>query len=141
MCFYLKYDLYSCSSCLFKKLSPPKLRSTYSTVVGYMQFFLWYINMVLILRTQRVEKSLLEISRFNLSTDFVGVLKTHFGKLKNRLLTTAPIRIVWYIRIIFDFLEVSKWVFIEIWSTFVFHLFVSETITTQISSPYSIVVG
>jgi hypothetical protein len=34
---------------------------------------------VLILRTQSVEKSLQEISRFNLSTDFGGALKTLFG--------------------------------------------------------------
>jgi hypothetical protein len=76
------------------------------------RLFVWCINMVLKLWTQRVEKSLMEISRFNLSTDFGGVLKTHFGKLKKRFLTTAPIHIVWYIQIIFDCLEVSKCVFI-----------------------------
>jgi hypothetical protein len=38
--------------------------------------------MLFILRTQRVEKSLLEISRLNLSKDFGGVLKTYFGELK-----------------------------------------------------------
>jgi hypothetical protein len=75
MCFYLKYDLHSCSSFLFQKLSPPKFRSTYSTLVNKMQDFVWYINMVLILRTQRIEKSLLEISRLNLSTEFGGVQK------------------------------------------------------------------
>jgi hypothetical protein len=76
-------------------------------------FFVWYIIMVLILRTQSVEESLLEISRFNLSTGFGSVIKTYFGELKKRLLTTAPIHIVWYIRIIFDCLEVSKCVFIS----------------------------
>jgi hypothetical protein len=53
--------------------------------------------MVLILRTQKLENSLLEISRFNLLSDFGGVLKTHFGELKMRFLQTAPIRILWYI--------------------------------------------
>jgi hypothetical protein len=47
--------------------------------------------MILILRNQRVEKSLLEISWFNLSTDFGGVIEMHFGELKKRFLTTAPI--------------------------------------------------
>jgi hypothetical protein len=41
--------------------------------------------MLVILRTQRVEKSLLEISRFNLSTDFGGILKTLYDELKNVL--------------------------------------------------------
>jgi hypothetical protein len=50
--------------------------------------------MVLILRPQKLEKSLLKISRFNLSTDFGGVLKTHFGELIKRLLTTATIHIL-----------------------------------------------
>jgi hypothetical protein len=45
--------------------------------------------MVLILRTQIVEKSQLEISRFSLATDFVDVLKMHFGELKMRFIPTA----------------------------------------------------
>jgi hypothetical protein len=80
--FHLKYDLHSCSSDLFHKLSSPVCRATYSTVVGFMLVFGWFINMVLILRTWRVEKSQLEIYRFNVSTDFSGILKMHFGKLK-----------------------------------------------------------
>jgi hypothetical protein len=68
--------------------------------------------MVLILRTKGVEKSLLEISRYNLTTDFGGVIKMHSGQLKMRFLPTAPIHIVWYILNVFDFLEVSKYVFI-----------------------------
>jgi hypothetical protein len=35
----------------------------------------------------------------------------HFGELKMRFLPTAPIHIVWYIRNIFDSLDVSKYVF------------------------------
>jgi hypothetical protein len=35
----------------------------------------------------------------------------HFGELKMRFLPNAPIHIVWYIRYIFDCLEVSKCVF------------------------------
>jgi hypothetical protein len=46
--------------------------------------------MDLILRTQRIEKSLLEISRFNL-LEFGGVLKMHFDGLKMRFFPTAPI--------------------------------------------------
>jgi hypothetical protein len=72
----------------------------------------WYINMVLILRTQTVEKSLLEISRFNLSAEFVGVIKTHFGELKMRVVPTATIHKILYIRNIFECLEISKCVFI-----------------------------
>jgi hypothetical protein len=68
--------------------------------------------MALILRTQRLEKTLLEISRFNLSTDFGGVLKMNSGEVKMRFLPTAPILIVWYILIFFECLEVSKCVFI-----------------------------
>jgi hypothetical protein len=51
--------------------------------------------MVLILRTQREQQSLLEISRINLTTDFYGVLKMHSAELKMRFLPTAPIHIVW----------------------------------------------
>jgi hypothetical protein len=51
--------------------------------------------MVLILRTQRVEKSKLEIFRINQSTDFCGVLEMHSGELKMRFLPTAPIHIAW----------------------------------------------
>jgi hypothetical protein len=50
--------------------------------------------MVNILMTQIVEKSLQEISLFNLSTDFVGVLKMHSGELKMCFMATAPIHIV-----------------------------------------------
>jgi hypothetical protein len=39
--------------------------------------------MVLILRNQGVEKSLLEISRYNLTTDFGGVLKNAFWPPEN----------------------------------------------------------
>jgi hypothetical protein len=49
--------------------------------------------MVLILRAQKVVKSLLEIPRFNLPTDFGGVLKMHFGELNMRFFLTAPIHI------------------------------------------------
>jgi hypothetical protein len=38
----------------------------------------------------------MEMYRFNVSTDFGGVLKMHFGELKMRLLPTAPIHIVWH---------------------------------------------
>jgi hypothetical protein len=68
--------------------------------------------MVFILRTQKVEKSLLELSRFNLSTDLGGILKMHFGELKMRFMATAPIHIVCYKQNFFDCLEVSKYVFI-----------------------------
>jgi hypothetical protein len=61
---------------------------------------------------KKVVKSLLDIYRFNLSTDFVGVPKMHFGEVKLRFMPTFPIYIVWYIRIFFDILEVSKCVFI-----------------------------
>jgi ABC-type uncharacterized transport system permease subunit len=92
--FHLKNYLHSCSSDLFQKLTPPIFRSTYSTVFGYMMVFCLSINMVLILRTWRVEKSLLEIYRFNVLPDIGGVLKTHFGYLKLRFMSTAPIHIV-----------------------------------------------
>jgi hypothetical protein len=68
--------------------------------------------MVLILRTQRLVISLLEISRFNLSKDFSGLLQMHFGELKMHFIPTAPIRILCYIRNSFDCLEFSKCVFI-----------------------------
>jgi hypothetical protein len=38
--------------------------------------------MVIILGTQNIKKSSLEISRFNLSTEFVVELKMNFGELK-----------------------------------------------------------
>jgi hypothetical protein len=68
-----------------------------------MEFFEGYMNMVFTLRTGRVEKSLLEIYGFNVSTDFGGVLKIHVGELKIRFMLTAPIHIVWFIR---DYLSV-----------------------------------
>jgi hypothetical protein len=77
----------------------------------HVVFFVWYINMILILRTWRVEKSLLEIYRVNVSTDVGGVLKTNFGELKICFLPTAPIQIISYRRNILDYLEVSKHVF------------------------------
>jgi hypothetical protein len=52
--------------------------------------------MVLILRTSSVEKSLLEIYRFIVSKEFGSGLKMHFGRLKMRILPTAPVHIVWY---------------------------------------------
>jgi hypothetical protein len=51
-------------------------------------FFVWCINMVLILRTWSVEKSLLEIYWINVSTDIGGVLNMHFGELKMRIWQT-----------------------------------------------------
>jgi hypothetical protein len=50
--------------------------------------------MLLILKTQRVEKRIQGISRFNLSTDFVGVLKMHSGELKMRFFLTDPIQLL-----------------------------------------------
>jgi hypothetical protein len=50
--------------------------------------------MVLILRKQKVVKSLLVIFRFNLSTEFGGVLKMLFGELKMLFLPTVPIHIL-----------------------------------------------
>jgi hypothetical protein len=70
-----------------------------------------YINMVLILRTKKGEKSLLETSRFNLSTENGGIVKMHFGELKMRFFPTAPIHIICYIRNDFVCLEFSKCVF------------------------------
>jgi hypothetical protein len=75
--------------------------TSYIILLDYSRCVAWYINMVLILRTQRVEKSLQEISRFNLSTYFGGVLKIHFGEQKMRFLPTAPIHIVRQIRFFF----------------------------------------
>jgi hypothetical protein len=76
------------------------------------RFFVWYINMVLILTTQRVEKSLLELSRFNMSKDLGVVLKMHSGELKIRFMPTAPIHIISYTQNFFHCLQVSKCVFI-----------------------------
>jgi hypothetical protein len=73
---------------LIQKVSAPKPLWTYSTVVGYIKVFYRYNNMDLILRAQRVEKSLMEISRINLSTDYCGVLKMRSGELKMRFLPT-----------------------------------------------------
>jgi hypothetical protein len=53
--------------------------------------------MVFLLKAQGVEKSLLEISRFNPSTDIVVVLKMNSGGLEMRFLPTAPIHVLWYI--------------------------------------------
>jgi hypothetical protein len=88
--FDLKYDLHSCSSYFIRKLSTPKFRSTYSTVVGL------HVRFLLILRYWKAEESQLEIYRFNVPTDFGGVLKLHFGLMKMRCLPTTPIHIVWY---------------------------------------------
>jgi hypothetical protein len=53
-----------------------------------------------ILRTQMVEKSLMEIFPVLIfQTDFGGVLKRQLGELKYCFLPTAPIQIVWYIEI------------------------------------------
>jgi hypothetical protein len=64
--------------------------------------------MVLILKTLRLEKSLQEIYRFNVSTEFDGLLKMYSVELKMRFLPTAPIHIEWYIRTFFDCLGVIK---------------------------------
>jgi hypothetical protein len=89
--------------------------------------------MVLILRSQTVVKGLLEISRFNLSKNFSGFLKMHFGELKMRFFPTSSIHIACYIRKRFECLVVSK--FLLIWN--MIHicvpLFCLKTITTQIS--------
>jgi hypothetical protein len=52
----------------------------YSSPVVYG---IWNINIVLILRSWRVDKKLPEIYRLFVSTDFVGVLKMLFGELKS----------------------------------------------------------
>jgi hypothetical protein len=57
--------------------------------------------MVFILRAQKLMKSLLVISRFNMLTEFGGVPKMHFGDLNMLFLPTAPIHIVCYIRFFF----------------------------------------
>jgi hypothetical protein len=54
-----------------------------------------------------VEKSLLEISRFNVKR-FWWCNKNAFWGAKNAFFATAPIHIVWYIRKLFDCLGVSK---------------------------------
>jgi hypothetical protein len=89
--------------------------------------------MVFILKTQSVGKSLLEMFKFNLTTDFVGVLKMHSGELKTRYLPNAPIHIVCYIRKFFDCLEISKYVFIWNMIYIRVQLSVSKTISSQIS--------
>jgi hypothetical protein len=68
------------------------------------RFYEGYKNMVHTLSTWRVEKILLEIYLFNVSTDFVGVLKMHLCEVKFRFMPAAPIHIVWYIR---DYLSVK----------------------------------
>jgi hypothetical protein len=68
--------------------------------------FAWYINMVF-LRTQSVEKSLLENSRFNLSTHFGDVLKMLFGELKLSNSNRSNSHSMLYTKI-FDCLVVSK---------------------------------
>jgi hypothetical protein len=118
---------------LIQKVSAPKFLWTYSTLVGYIKVFCRHINIVLILRTQRVEKSPLEISRINLSTDICGVLKMHSGELKMRFLPTAPFHIVWNrLNILTDY-RLGKVFSFEIFSTFVFLLCDSKGITTQTS--------
>jgi hypothetical protein len=67
--------------------------------------------MVLILGAYVIEKSLLEIYRFNVSIDFRCVLKMHFVELKMRFLPNPLIHILWDIRKFFDCLGVSKCVF------------------------------
>jgi hypothetical protein len=56
----------------------------------------------------KLEKSLLEISRLNLSTEYGGILKMHFGELKLLIIPTDTNQIVCYIRNDFECLEVSK---------------------------------
>jgi hypothetical protein len=82
---------------------------------------------------QKLEKSLLEISRFNLSTENGGILKMHFGELKMRLFPTAPIHIVCYIPNDFECLELSKYVLIWNMNYIRVPLFSSKSITTEIS--------
>jgi hypothetical protein len=89
--------------------------------------------MVVFLSTQRVEKSLLEIYSFNLTTDIGGVLKMHSGELKMRFLPTAAIHIVWYIVNFLTFYRLVNVFSFEICSKFVFHLYESKAINTQIS--------
>jgi hypothetical protein len=89
--------------------------------------------MVLILRTKKVKKYLLETSRFNLTTENGVTLKMHFGELKMRCYPNTPIHIVCYIRNDFECLELINVFSFEIWTTFVFPLFSSKAITTHIS--------
>jgi hypothetical protein len=133
MRFNVKYDIHSCPPICFKSFHH---RYIYILTLLYLvtcSSFVWYINMVFILRTQRIEKSLLDISRFNLSTDFDCVLKIHFGELKMRFIPTAPFHKDCYIHKFFDCLEVSKCVLLEIWNIFVYLLLDKKAITTLIS--------
>jgi hypothetical protein len=68
-----------------------------------------------------------------MSTEFGGVLKMHFCELQIRFLPTAPNHMVWYIRYIFDCLEVSKHVFIRNMIYIRVRLICFKAISTQIS--------
>jgi hypothetical protein len=80
----------------------------------------------------KVDESLQEVTRFDLSTDFGGVLILHSGELLIRFLPTAAIRIVWHIRNFFGCLEVSKYVFICNMIYIRVPLLVSKVIITHI---------
>jgi hypothetical protein len=118
--------------CLKSYLHPNFDQLTWLKRVNF-RFFFWYIFTVLILRSQSFEKNLLEISRFNLSKGFGGVLKMHSGKLKMRFLPTAPIHIVCYVPTFFVCKILVNVFSFVVWSTFVFLLIVSKAISTQIS--------
>jgi hypothetical protein len=73
--FHLKFCLYSCSDYLIKKLSPPKFRPTYSSLVGRRHFWCLKNKHVPNFEDLKSRKNLLEIYRLFVSTDFGGVKK------------------------------------------------------------------
>jgi hypothetical protein len=111
MCFHLKYVLHSCSFFFIHKVSAPKFLCTYSTL-GYIKVFCLIYEHGPYIPDLKWREKPTGNSRINLSTDFCGLPKVHFGELKMCFLPTAPIHMLWYIWYFFNCLEVSKCVFI-----------------------------
>jgi hypothetical protein len=93
MCFHLKYDLHSCSSYLFQIYHHPHFDNFLDSIRLHVGFLSDILTRSLF-RGPKLEKSIQEISRFNLSKVFGGVLKMHSGELIMRFMPTAPIHIL-----------------------------------------------
>jgi hypothetical protein len=111
MCFICNMIYFRVPLICFKSYQDPNYYQHTRLYSVTCRIILWCIKLVVILRAQRLEKSLLEISRFNLSTNFVGLHKFHFIEQKS-FWPNEPIHMVWYIRYFSQCLEVSKCVFI-----------------------------
>jgi hypothetical protein len=103
---------YICFPLMNQNVTSTKFLWNFSPDQLHVGFLSNILTWSLFWRPKIQRKAYWKFPAFNLSTDFCGVLKMHFGELKIRFLPNQPSHMVWFILNVFDCLELSKCVFI-----------------------------